>query len=108
MSIKYTTRKPIDGQDYGLWLTTLLLLTMGIVLALFSMAYMKDLQTLLTVPDAIWDAVCGRPDPESLTLPMLLTTTLLMFMGSGGVHAWRVIRKRRQSAEPENDTGANA
>ncbi len=97
--VEYTQREQIDGHDYGLWLISILLLSMAVTLAIFSAAYIQDLNTLRTVPGAIWDALCGRPDPDSLTLPMLLTGATLCFIASGAVYAWKQIRQRRQSAE---------
>lgn len=99
--VEYTQREVIDGRDYGLWLVTVLLLSMGGMLLLFSTAYIKDLNTLAAVPDAIWDAICGRPNPEGMTLPILLTATTLSFICAGGVYIWKQLRLRRLAKRSE-------
>jgi hypothetical protein len=73
------------------------LIATGITLLLFSVAYIRDLQTLRNVPDAIWDALCGRPTDDGITLPLLLTSSTLMFITAGGLAVWQ----RWLKAEPE-------
>lgn len=87
--IETSSPETLDTHDYGLMLTSVVLLTVGVTLLLFSIAYIRDLQTLANVPNAIWDAICGRPDPESLKLPILMSGAVLAFVASGGVHMWR-------------------
>jgi hypothetical protein len=97
--VEYTQRKRIDGRDFSLQLISVMLLSMAVMLAIFSSAYIRDLETLRTVPDAIWDAICGRPDPDGIALPLLLTGTTLCLMASGGVYVWMRIRLNRLSRE---------
>jgi len=94
--VEYTRQDVLeDNQDFVLWLVTLLLLSIGITLAIFSAAYIKDLETLRTVPNAIWDAICGRPDPDGITLPLLLTVATASLIGSAGVYGYKQIRLMR-------------
>jgi hypothetical protein len=86
-----------DSQDFMLWLATLFLLTVGVMLALFSTAYIKDLTTLQSVPNAIWDAICGRPNPDGIQLPLLLTFATVSLIGSAGVYGYKQIRRMRLS-----------
>ncbi|MEM6528069.1 MAG: hypothetical protein AAF653_07220, partial [Chloroflexota bacterium] len=83
--VEYTQRKLIEGRDYMYQLISVMLLAMAATLGIFSAAYIRDLETLRTVPDAIWDAICGRPDPDSLTLPLLLTFATMCLLGGVGV-----------------------
>ena len=99
--VEYTQRKRIDGRDYMYQLISVLLLSMAVMLAIFSAAYIRDLETLRTVPDAIWDAICGRPDPDGITLPLLLTFSTVCLFASGGVYAWKRLRLRRLGREDE-------
>ena len=97
--VEYTQREQIDGRDYSLWLVAVMLFSMAVTLAVFSLAYIRDLATLRAVPGAIWDALCGRPDPDGITLPLLLTGATLCLIGSGAVYAWKRIRLGRLAAE---------
>ncbi|MEM6280865.1 MAG: hypothetical protein AAF787_01625 [Chloroflexota bacterium] len=95
--VEYTQRKLIDGRDYMYQLISVMLLAMAATLGIFSAAYIRDLETLRTVPDAIWDAICGRPDPDSLTLPLLLTFATMCLLGGVGVYIYRRVRLARIS-----------
>ena len=68
------------------------LVAMGTTLLLFSTAYLRDLETLRTVPNAIWDALCGRPTDDGITLPLLLTSSTLMFIVAGGLAVWQRVK----------------
>ncbi|MBN1965607.1 MAG: hypothetical protein JW910_13235 [Anaerolineae bacterium] len=80
-------------------LAMLFLLGAGVTLLLFSLAYLQDLETLRTVPDAIWNFVCGRPVEGGIGLPLLLTVGTLSLLGSGVLFAgkrfvaWRANRR---------------
>jgi lysylphosphatidylglycerol synthetase-like protein (DUF2156 family) len=76
--------------------TAYFLLATGITLIAFSAAYAKDMETLRTVPDAIWDALCGRPSEAGFTLPLLLTVTTLSLIGASVLGVWSTISLRRQ------------
>jgi len=71
------------------------LLATGITLLGFSLAYAKDMETLRTVPNAIWDALCGRPSDAGFTLPFLLTVATLSLIGAGVLGIWSRITRRR-------------
>jgi hypothetical protein len=64
------------------------LITTGVTLLAFSLAYIQDLETLRSVPGAVWDAICGRPTDNGLTLPLLLTSSTLSFLIAGGLFIW--------------------
>ncbi|MEL6269705.1 MAG: hypothetical protein AAGK74_06420 [Chloroflexota bacterium] len=93
--VEYTQRKQIDERDFTYQLISAMLLAMAVTLSLFSIAYIRDLETLRTVPDALWDAICGRPDPDSLTLPLLLTFATMCLLGSAGVYIYKRVRLAR-------------
>lgn len=85
---------PSDDMDYYYSLGTIFLLTIGITLAGFSIAYARDLNTLRTVPDAIWSAICGKPADDGITLPLVVTLSVLSLLGSGVLHVWKQLRHR--------------
>lgn len=81
---------------FNIQLAIFFLLSTGITLIVFGAAYIKDLQTLKAVPNALWDAICGKPNPDGITLPLLLavgTTALLLALG---LSIWQQFQQRRQ------------
>lgn len=78
-------------------MVVIFLVATGITLLLFSVAYIRDLQTLRSVPDAIWDALCGRPTDDGITLPLLLTSSTLMFIMAAGLAVWQRIKPARRA-----------
>jgi hypothetical protein len=78
---------------------TVFLLTLGTVFAavigvsmlVFSLTYVQDMAALAAVPDQIWNWLCGQPIESSITLPLLLTLSIVSFLTSGvlfGVRWW--------------------
>ncbi len=51
----------------------------GIMMLLISSAYVRDLDTLQRVPEAVWQFVCGIPSENPIIFPMLIT------MGGGSI-----------------------
>lgn len=51
----------------------------GIMMLLISSAYVRDLETLQRVPEAVWQFVCGVPSENPMIFPMLIT------MGGGSL-----------------------
>lgn len=82
------------------------LLGTGLTLLLFSLAYLQDLETLRTVPDAIWNFVCGRPVEGGIGLPLLLTVGTLSVLGSGAIFAGKRFIAWRQDRQNEKDKKA--
>lgn len=78
--------------DYLYTLGTIFLATTGFTLLVFSLAYAKDLETLRTVPNAIWSAICGVPTENGITLPLLMTMSTLSFMGVGVIQLWKRLK----------------
>ncbi|MGB7342166.1 MAG: hypothetical protein WBC91_24935 [Phototrophicaceae bacterium] len=56
---------------------------------LFAATFIKDLQTLRAVPDALWNFLCGTPSDNNITLPLLLTIGIVCTGISGGLQVWR-------------------
>lgn len=76
-------------------LLTVLLWSMGATLLLISLAYIKDIDTLKNIPDAVWNFICGRPTPDGPTLPLLLTLGTLALLSGGGVLLWSKFLQKR-------------
>lgn len=85
--------------DLLLLIGTTLALVAGVVLSIFSISYIEDMETLRNVKDVIWNFACGRPIESSVILPLLLTFATLSFITAGvlgGVQAWRSRTKRKR------------
>lgn len=74
-------------RDFLLSMAIVFMLVMGLMMLMFSLAYLKDLQTLRELPDMVWSFVCGRPVENGIALPLLLTLSLVSFLGSGLMYA---------------------
>lgn len=88
-----------SDQDFMLTLAMVFLLTMGVMMLIFSSAYLRDLQTLREVPDAIWSAICGQPVEGGIALPLLFTVGTLSFFGSALIFAYQRLRRHLQKPE---------
>ena len=71
-----------------------LLFSFGVTMLLFSMAYARDVQTILRAPELIWDFICGRPDPGGPALPLMLTVGTLALLGGVVATGWTRLRRR--------------
>lgn len=80
--------------DFYLQMGVVFLLTIGITVLLFGFAYAQDLETLRTVPGAIWSAICGRPYDDGITLPLLFTLGTLSTLSGVFLQLWRMIRHK--------------
>ena len=63
----------------------------GVFMLMFSITYIKDLQTLTSIPDILWDFTCGRPNAYGSTLPLLMTISIVCFLATGVLY---IIRRR--------------
>jgi hypothetical protein len=93
-SVNQTTQQDdmIPQDVFVTQMVIVFLIATGATLLLFSVAYIRDLETLRNVPSAIWDALCGRPTDDGITLPLLLTMSSLMFIAAGGLAVWQRIK----------------
>lgn len=79
-------------------IATVSLISFGIMMTIFALAYTKDIQTLARAPEMIWAFICGQPNEGGATLPLLLTASAMALIGgfaSGGIGWWSA---RRHSA----------
>jgi hypothetical protein len=53
------------------------LLGFGAMMAVLTVAYARDLATLISAPWELWSALCGQPVKSDLTMPLLLAVTLV-------------------------------
>lgn len=65
-------------------------------LFLFSLALMKDVQTLRDAPEIVWNWLCGRPDPDGPALPLMLTFSTLALLGGLALTGWHLWLRRRE------------
>lgn len=62
----------------------------GAIMLLFAVTFINDMQTLRNVPDALWNFICGTPTDNNVTLPLLLTISIVCFGVSVGLQIWRI------------------
>ena len=84
-------RSPLSDNAFLLLLVMVFIGIFGVFMLMFSFTYVKDLQTLTSVPDILWDFTCGRPNAYGSTLPLLLTMSIVCFMATGVLY---MIRRR--------------
>ena len=67
----------------------------GIVLLVFSLAYVDDIETLKNAPDLIWAFVCGRPENANVLVPLVMTLSMLSLVTSAVLFIFsRYLRRR--------------
>lgn len=75
------------------------LLGFGLTLLAISAAYVRDLDTLRRVPEAIWLFVCGVPTDNALLLPLLIGfSTITVLVGVGLLFFGPMRRPTRKSS----------
>jgi hypothetical protein len=65
-------------------------------LLLFSLALIKDVETLRSAPELVWNFICGIPASDGPELPMILTLATLFFLGGLMASAWHFYRLRQE------------
>lgn len=83
-----------ENLRFGLLALAIFMVTIGVVLLLFSMAYIEDMETLRNAPEAFWNFVCGVPSDSPIVFPLLLAFALVSFLTSGALLGWRWWLKR--------------
>lgn len=73
-----------DDRQFVLLFAAVMVLAIGVMMLIFSSAYVKDVQTLRNAPSAVWNFICGTPIDNNVTLPLLLTIAIVCFV-SGGI-----------------------
>lgn len=81
----------VQKKEFALMLTAIVLWSMGAMILLFGASYIRDLETLRTVPNAIWDAICGRPNPDSIALPLLLSLGTVAVLSGVAVYGYKAL-----------------
>jgi hypothetical protein len=64
-------------------------LTMAGMFAIFTLTYIKDLETLREFPGMIWSFACGKPVEGGPVLPLLFTFCLVSLLAGGILFGWR-------------------
>lgn len=66
--------------SFALFATSVGMLAFGFVMLLFCLAYARDISTLFNAPFVVWNALCGIPSADPLTMPILLMLSVLSLM----------------------------
>lgn len=91
MTTQTNTQRIAPREDVRFMLLAgiIFLIVMGMMMLVFSTAYINDVQTLRAAPEAVWNFLCGTPTDNNITLPLLLTIAIACFLGSGGLYIYR-------------------
>jgi hypothetical protein len=88
------TLNQTEAIRFWLLAAMLFLLTIALVLGMFSLMYLEDIATLRNAPDTIWSWVCGRPTENGVTLPLMMTGSIVAVIASAalGIGRWWISR----------------
>lgn len=75
-----------------------LLVSFGVTNLLMGIAYMRDLDTLRRVPDAVWQFVCGVPTDNEAVLPLIIGVGSLTLVAGVVVYGIHWLRRKRAPA----------
>lgn len=79
----------IENKRFWLLIVEIFLGVIGGLMLMFSATFVRDLQTLRNVPDALWNFLCGTPTDSNIILPLLLTIAIVCFGVIGALEIWR-------------------
>lgn len=82
------TARENDGINLKYLILCVTLISFGVVMTVFALAYTKDLQTLARAPELIWAFICGQPNEGGATLPLLLTSSAVGLLAGVGIGGW--------------------
>jgi len=80
--------------DLKLLVAIPLLISFGITMLIFSMAYVQDMALLARAPELVWAFICGEPAEEGIALPILLLLSSATIAGGLGLMTWTWLRNR--------------
>jgi hypothetical protein len=99
MSIQTETpaQKPQARGDSGIYFIAVaaLFLSFGVTMTVFTFFYMRDASTLLLLPGMVWDFLCGVPNANGATLPVLVLLSLASYLVAAVVGVVYWIRQRQ-------------
>lgn len=78
-----------DDKQFFLLIAMVFFGVIGGLMFLFSVTFIRDIQTLRAVPDALWNFLCGTPTDNNIALPLLLTIGIVCVGISAGLQVWR-------------------
>lgn len=90
----------------GLLAGSIFLAAIGVMMFVFGLAYIRDLDMLRNLPNLIWNFICGTPLDNEITLPLLMTISLASLLSSAGLGAWFwwLGRGKRKRSSPEHSS----
>ncbi|GAB4518020.1 MAG: hypothetical protein OHK0046_25250 [Anaerolineae bacterium] len=91
--------QPASETAFYLLMGIIMLVIMGVFTAVFSLTYIHDMSMLQNVPEMVWTMICGQPSSSGTTLPLLVTISLVSFIGSGVLFVIRWWILRRSASE---------
>lgn len=93
-----TTRPQAGGDSSSIYFiaVAVLFLSFGLTMSVFTIFYVRDAATLLQLPGMVWDFLCGVPNANGATLPVLVLLSLTSYLLAAGVSVAHRIYRRRQ------------
>lgn len=81
--------QPTDETPFYLLVGTVFFGVIALLMFIFAATFVRDMQTLRAVPDALWNFLCGTPTDNAIALPLLLTIGIACVIVSIGLQGWR-------------------
>lgn len=72
-----------------------LFLSFGLTLTVFTIFYIRDAATLFQLPGIVWDFICGVPNDNGATLPVLSLLSLTAYAAAAVTGVVYLIRRRK-------------
>ncbi|MGB1285215.1 MAG: hypothetical protein ACPG7F_01680 [Aggregatilineales bacterium] len=96
-----SARHNTEDVRFALLTGIVFLVTVGFIAGLFGFTYVQDVETLGNLPELIWNFACGRPESNNVTLPLLMTMSILCFASSALMGIARIWLKKSQKHKNE-------
>ena len=99
-SLENSPTSPFNDRDFMFLFAAIMLFVIATMMLVFSSAYIKDVQTLRNAPGAVWNFICGKPLDNNITLPLLLTISIVGYgLGFVSLFTRWIISKRKIEVE---------
>lgn len=98
----HTAHRNPEDTRFLLLMGIVFLATVGTFAGVFGFTYVQDIETLNNLPDLIWNFACGRPVASEVTLPLLMSMSIVCFLTAavmGAIRYWLKINMKRKKRE---------
>jgi hypothetical protein len=88
---------PTRRAGVALPITAVALFSFGLTLLVLSATYLRDLAVLANAPFLVWSALCGQPIDSPLTVPLLVSLSMLAVLMGVALLILYIIKGRRHA-----------